>query len=134
PEGKLVRKLYIEQGCDIKKEYYVAFLVDRHYGRVVMMGSSEGGTEIEEVAEKHPDKIHRVVVDPAVDMQPFQARQMAYKLGFKGDAANRAVKTFLGLYRVFKDTDCSMAEINPLVETGDGQVIPLDCKLNFDSN
>ncbi len=134
PEGKLVRKLYIEQGCDIKKEYYVAILVDRHYGRVLMMGSAEGGMDIEEVAAKHPEKIHRVVIDPAVGMQPFQARQMAFALGFKDKVVNQAVKTFLGLYKVFTATDCSMAEINPLVETGDGQVIPLDCKLNFDSN
>lgn len=133
-EGKKVRKLYIEQGCDIKKEYYVALLVDRQFGRVTMMGSSEGGMDIEEVAEKHPEKIHRVVIDPAVGMQPFQARQMAFALGFKDKVVNQAVKAFLGLYKVFTATDCSMAEINPLVETGDGQVIPLDCKLNFDSN
>lgn len=134
PEGKLVRKLYIEQGCDIKKEYYVAMLVDRHYGRPVMMGSSEGGMDIEEVAEKHPEKIFKVVIDPAVGMQPFQARQMAFALGFRGPAANNAVKVLLGLAKVFTQYDCSMAEINPLVETGDGTVIPLDCKLNFDSN
>jgi len=133
-EGKLVRKLYIEQGCDIKKEYYVALLLDRHYGRVTMMGSAEGGMDIEEVAEKHPEKIHRVVIDPAVGMQPFQARQMAFALGFKGDVVGKAVKCFMGLYKVYRDTDCSMAEINPLVETGAGEVIPLDCKLNFDSN
>ncbi len=133
-EGKTVRKVYIEQGCDIKKEYYVAILVDRHYGRVMMMGSAEGGMDIEEVAHKTPEKIHRVVIDPAVGMQPFQARQMAFSLGFKGEVVGKAVKALLGLYKVFKETDCSMAEINPLVETGDGQVIPLDCKLNFDTN
>jgi succinyl-CoA synthetase beta subunit len=134
PEGKKVSKVYIEQGCDIKKEYYVAVLLDRHEGRVVMMGSSEGGMDIEEVAHKTPEKIHKVIVDPAVGMQPFQARQLAFKIGFKGDAVNRAVKVFLGLYKVFKDSDCSLAEINPLVETKDANVIPLDCKLNFDSN
>jgi succinyl-CoA synthetase beta subunit len=133
-EGKLVRKVYIEQGCDIKKEYYVALLVDRHYGRVIMMGSSEGGMDIEEVAAHTPEKIHKVVIDPAVGMQPFQARQMAFKLGMKDKAVNNAVKVLLGLYKVFKETDCSLAEINPLVETGDGQVLPLDAKLNFDSN
>ena len=133
-EGKTVRKVYIEQGCDIKKEYYIAILVDRHYGRVMMMGSAEGGMDIEEVAHKSPEKIHKVIIDPAVGMQPFQARQMAFSLGFKGDVVGKAVKAFLGLYKVFKETDCSMAEINPLVETGDGQVIPLDCKLNFDTN
>jgi len=133
-EGKLVRKVYVEQGCDIKKEYYIAMLVDRHYGRAIMMGSAEGGMDIEEVAEKTPEKIHKVVIDPAVGMQPFQARQMAFKLGLTGDVVNKAVKVFLGLARVFKETDCSLAEINPLVVTGDGQVIPLDAKLNFDSN
>lgn len=134
PEGRLVRKVYIEQGCDIKKEYYVALLVDRHYGRVIMMGSSEGGMDIEEVAAHSPEKIHKVVIDPAVGMQPFQARQMAFKLGMKDKAVNAAVKVLLGLYKAFKETDCSLAEINPLVETGDGQVLPLDAKLNFDSN
>ncbi|MGE4131247.1 MAG: ADP-forming succinate--CoA ligase subunit beta [Bdellovibrionales bacterium] len=133
-EGKKVRKVYIEQGCEIKKEYYVAFLVDRHYGRIVMMGSPEGGMDIEEVAEKTPDKIFKVVIDPAVGMQAFQARQMAFKLGIKSEVIGKAVKSFMGLYRVFKETDCSLAEINPLVETGDGQIIPLDCKMNFDSN
>ncbi|MGZ3721368.1 MAG: ADP-forming succinate--CoA ligase subunit beta, partial [Bdellovibrionales bacterium] len=134
PEGKQVNKVYIEQGCDIKKEYYVAVLLDRHEGRVVMMASSEGGMDIEEVAHKTPEKIHKAIIDPAVGMQPFQARQLAFKIGLKGDATNRAVKVFLGLYRVFKETDCSLAEINPLVETKDAQVIPLDCKLNFDPN
>ena len=133
-EGRLVRKVYIEQGCDIKKEYYVAFLVDRHYGRVVMMGSPEGGMDIEEVAEKTPEKIFRVVIDPAVGMQPFQARQMAFKLGMQVDVVNKAVKVFTGLYKAFKECDCAMAEINPLVVTGDGSVLPLDCKLNFDAN
>lgn len=133
-EGKTVNKVYIEQGCDIKKEYYVAVLLDRGESRVVMMASSEGGMDIEEVAHKTPEKIHKVIIDPAVGMQPFQARQLAFKIGLKGDATNRAVKVFLGLYRLFKESDCSLAEINPLVETKDAQVIPLDCKLNFDSN
>ncbi len=134
PEGKTVNRVYIEQGCDIKKEYYVAMLVDRHYGRAIMMASSEGGMDIEEVAAHTPEKIHKVVIDPAVGMQPFQARQLAFKIGFKGPAANNAVKAMLGLSKMFNQYDCALAEINPLVETGDGQVIPLDCKLNFDSN
>ena len=134
PEGKKVNKVYIEQGCDIKKEYYCAVLLDRHEGRVVMMASSEGGMDIEEVAAKTPEKIHKVVVDPAVGMEPFQARQLAFKIGMKGETVNRAVKAFLGLYKVFTACDCSLAEINPLVETKDAQVIPLDCKLNFDAN
>jgi succinyl-CoA synthetase beta subunit len=134
PEGKLVNKVYIEQGCDIKKEYYVAALVDRHFGRVIMMASSEGGMDIEEVAAKTPELIHNVVIDPAIGMQAFQARQLAFKIGMKPEVINKAVKVFLNLYNVFVKTDCAMAEINPLVETGDGQILPLDGKLNFDSN
>jgi succinyl-CoA synthetase beta subunit len=134
PQGKKVNKVYIEQGCDIKKEYYVAFLVDRHYGRVVMMGSPDGGMDIEEVAAKTPERIFRIVCDPVTGLAPFQAQQMAFKLGMKGDVVKKAMKLFLGLYKVFKESDCAMAEINPLVETGDGQVLPLDCKLNFDAN
>lgn len=134
PEGKLVRKVYIEQGCDIKKEYYAAILVDRHEGRVILMGSPDGGMDIEEVAHKTPERIFHVVIDPAVGLAAFQAQQMAFKLGLKGDVVKKAVKAFMGLYKAFKETDCAMAEINPLVETADGQILPLDCKLNFDSN
>lgn len=134
PEGKKVNKVYIEQGCDIKKEYYVACLVDRHEGRIVMMASSEGGMDIEEVAEKTPHLIHKVVIDPAIGMQPFQARQLAFAIGMAPAIVNKAVKVFLKLYEVFTKTDCALAEINPLVATGDGQVIPLDGKLNFDDN
>lgn len=134
PEGKVVNKVYIEEGCNIVKEYYVACLVDRHYGRVVMMGSSEGGMDIEEVAAKTPHLLHKVVIDPAVGMQPFQARQLAFAIGMKGAVVNKAVKSFMSLYKVFVETDCSIAEINPLVETKEGEVIPLDGKLNFDSN
>src|ERR1700761_4540115 len=130
PEGKKVNKVYIEQGCDIKKEYYVATLVDRHFGRIVMMASSEGGMDIEEVAAKTPHLIHRVVIDPAIGMQAFQARQLAFAIGMSADVINKAVKVFLNLYQVFQKSDCSLAEINPLVQTGDGQIIPLDGKLN----
>ncbi len=112
----------------------MALLRDRHDSRVVMMASSEGGMDIEQVAHNTPEKIHRVIIDPAVGMEPFQARQLAFKIGFKGEANARAVKVLLGLYKVFTQSDCSLAEINPLVETKDAQVIPLDCKLNFDSN
>lgn len=134
PEGKLVEKVLIEEGCQIAKEYYVALLVDRAYGRVIMMASSEGGVDIEEVAEKHPEKIHKVVIDPVAGMMPFQARQLAFAIGIKGAAVNAAVKNFLALYKAFEASDCSIAEINPLVETKDGQIIALDAKLNFDSN
>ncbi len=134
PEGKLVEKVLIEEGCDIAKEYYVAVLVDRAYGKVIMMASSEGGMDIEEVAEHSPEKIHKVVIDPATGMMPFHARELAFKIGMKDKVVNKAVKAFLALYKAFEASDCSMAEINPLVETKDGEVIMLDAKLNFDSN
>ncbi len=134
PEGKKVNKLFIEQGCNIKKEYYVAALLDRAVGRITLMASSEGGTEIEEVAEKNPELIHNVHIDPATGLVPFQARQLAYKIGMSGDAAKKAVKFFTGLYNALIEKDCSIAEINPLVETAEGDVICLDAKMNFDSN
>lgn len=134
PEGKKVLRVLIEQGCNIKKEYYVAALVDRAVGRIVMMASSEGGMDIEEVAEKHPEKIVRVAIDPTVGLMPFQARQLAFAIGLKDKAVNKAVKSFISLASAFEQSDCSMAEINPLVETADGDVIALDAKLNFDSN
>lgn len=134
PEGKVVNKVFIEQGCNIKKEYYVACLLDRATGRVTLMGSREGGMDIEEVAEKHPEKIHRVTIDPAVGLQPFQARQMAFKLGMEDKVAAKAAKFMLGLYKAYVATDCAIAEINPLVETAEGEVICLDAKMNFDSN
>ncbi len=134
PEGKEVGKVLIEEGCNILKEYYVAVLVDRAFGRVTMMASSEGGMDIEEVAEKTPHLIHKVVIDPAVGLMPFQARQLAFAIGMKDKVVSKAVKSFMSLYQAFVDTDCSMAEINPLVETKEGEVITLDAKLNFDSN
>jgi succinyl-CoA synthetase beta subunit len=133
PEGKLVEKVLIEEGCDIAKEYYVAVLVDRAYGKVVMMASSEGGMDIEEVAHKSPEKIHKVVIDPATGFMPFHGRELAFKIGMKDKVVNKAVKSFTALYNAFVASDCSMAEINPLVETKDGEVITLDAKLNFDS-
>ncbi len=134
PEGKQVNKIFIEQGCDIEKEYYVAALVDRATDRIVMMASSEGGMDIEEVAEKTPELIHKVVIDPATGLMPFQARQLAFAIGMKGKVVNKAVKQFIGLYNAFVAKDCSIAEINPLVETKQGDVITLDAKMNFDSN
>ncbi|MAV92214.1 MAG: ADP-forming succinate--CoA ligase subunit beta [Bdellovibrionaceae bacterium] len=134
PEGKEVNKVYIEQGCNIKHEYYVAALVDRETSRVTIMASREGGMDIEEVADKTPHLIHKVTIDPATGMLPFQARQLAFAIGMEGKVVNAAVKTFLKLYTVFTETDCALAEINPLVETAEGEVIPLDGKLNFDSN
>lgn len=134
PEGKEVKRLLIEQGCDIKKEYYVGIVVDRGTGRVVMMASEEGGTEIEEVAAKTPEKIFKEVIDPAVGLLPFQANRLAYAINIPNELVRKAVKFMLGLYKVFVEKDCSIAEINPLVVTGDGDVMALDAKLNFDSN
>src|SRR5690606_16124666 len=98
PEGKKVNQVLIEEGCDIEKEYYVAALVDRQYGRVTMMASSEGGMDIEEVAAKTPEKIHRVIIDPVTGLMPFQARQLAFKIGIPNASINKAVKCFIGLY------------------------------------
>jgi succinyl-CoA synthetase beta subunit len=134
PEGKEVQKVYIEQGCNIKKEYYVACLLDRKTGRIVVMASAEGGMDIEEVAEKHPEKLIAVTVDPAVGLQPFQARQLAFAIGMKDKVAAKAAKFCVGLYKAYIESDCSIAEINPLVETAEGDVIALDAKMNFDSN
>lgn len=134
PEGKEVKRLLIEQGCDIKKEYYVGVVIDRSTGRVVMMASEEGGTEIEEVAAKTPEKIFKEVIDPAVGLLPFQARRLAYSINIPKELVNKAAKFMMSLYSAFIDKDCSIAEINPLVVTGDGNVMALDAKLNFDSN
>jgi succinyl-CoA synthetase beta subunit len=134
PEGKEVKRLLIEEGCDIKKEYYIGLVVDRATSRVVLMGSEEGGTEIEEVAAKTPEKIFKEYIDPAVGLQGFQARRMAFNINIPKELVNQAVKFMMGLYQVFVEKDCSIAEINPLVVTGDGKVMALDAKLNFDSN
>ncbi|GAA3406691.1 ADP-forming succinate--CoA ligase subunit beta [Paenibacillus hodogayensis] len=134
PEGKEVKRLLVEQGCDIKKEYYVGVVVDRGTGRVVMMASEEGGTEIEEVAAHTPEKIFKEVIDPAIGLQPFQARKLAYAINIPTALVNKAVQFMTALYTAFVDKDCSIAEINPLVVTGDGSVMALDAKLNFDSN
>ncbi|KEQ27564.1 ADP-forming succinate--CoA ligase subunit beta [Paenibacillus tyrfis] len=134
PEGKEVKRLLVEQGCDIKKEYYIGLVVDRATGRVVMMASEEGGTEIEEVAAHTPEKIFKEVIDPAVGLQAFQARKLAYAINIPGELVGKAVKFMTALYTAFVEKDCSIAEINPLVVTGDGNVMALDAKLNFDSN
>ncbi|NGZ75519.1 ADP-forming succinate--CoA ligase subunit beta [Saccharibacillus alkalitolerans] len=134
PEGKEIKRLLIEEGCDIQKEYYVGVVVDRGTGSVVLMASEEGGTEIEEVAAATPEKIFREVVDPAVGLQPFQARRLAYAINIPKELVNKAAKFMMALYSAFVDKDCSIAEINPLVVTGGGEVMALDAKLNFDSN
>ena len=134
PEGKEVQRVYIESGCDIKKEYYFALLVDRACSSVSMIASSEGGVDIEEVADNRPEKIITLSIDPSVGLTAFQAREAAFAMGFQEKVAIKASTVFMKLYQVFMDKDCSMVEINPLVETNDGQVIALDAKVNFDSN
>ncbi|MBP0726254.1 ADP-forming succinate--CoA ligase subunit beta [Bacillus sp. RG28] len=134
PEGKEVKRLLIEEGCDIQKEYYVGLVLDRGTSKVVLMASEEGGTEIEEVAEHSPEKIFKEYIDPAVGLQAFQARRIAFNINIPSNLVNQAAKFMMNLYNVFVEKDCSIAEINPLVTTGDGKVMALDAKLNFDSN
>ncbi|GLO65979.1 ADP-forming succinate--CoA ligase subunit beta [Oceanobacillus kimchii] len=134
PEGKEVKRLLIEEGCDIQKEYYVGVVLDRATSRVVMMASEEGGTEIEEVAEATPEKIFKEVIDPVVGLTPFQARRLAFNINIPEELLGKAVKFMSALYDAFVAKDCSIAEINPLVTTGDGEVLALDAKLNFDDN
>ncbi|RSL31248.1 ADP-forming succinate--CoA ligase subunit beta [Salibacterium salarium] len=133
-EGKEVKRLLIEEGSDIQSEYYIGLVLDRTTSRIVMMGSEEGGTEIEEVAENSPEKIFREYIDPAVGMQAYQARRLAFNINMPKKLIGQAAKFMLGLYKVFIEKDCSVAEINPLVTTGDGSVMALDAKLNFDTN
>ena len=134
PAGQVVKRLLIEQGVNIARELYAGMLVDRGTGRVVVMASSEGGMDIEEVAAKTPEKILKEFVDPALGLGAFQARNLAYALGLTGDAAKNAAGFLLKLYQAFIDVDASVVEINPLVVTGDGKVLALDCKMNFDDN
>ena len=135
PKGQKVQRLYVEEGCDIARELYVGMLLDREVGRLVMMASTEGGMDIEKVAEETPEKIVKVWIDPAIGFGDYQARQVAFALGLKEKKQLRAaVKFFKALYAAYVDYDCSLAEINPLVVTGSGDVIALDAKLNFDDN
>ena len=134
PEGKKVHKIFVEAGCNILKEYYVACLIDRATGRVAMMASSEGGVDIEEVAEHNPGAIVKVDIDPAVGLGAWQARELAFAIGMSPDVVSKATKFFMGLYKAFIDCDCSIAEINPLVVTKENDVICLDAKMNFDPN
>jgi succinyl-CoA synthetase beta subunit len=129
-----VRRIYVEEGCDIARELYLGMLVDRATSRVAVMASTEGGMEIEEVAAKTPEKILFVNVDPATGMQAHHARKIAFGLGLEGKQVGAAVKFLLALYRAFNETDASLIEINPLVVTKGGDVIALDAKMNFDDN
>ena len=134
PEGQKVRRLLIEEGADIRRELYVGMVVDRGTQRVVLMASSEGGMDIEEVAAKTPEKIHKVFIDPEIGLTDAQAAEVARKIGIPDSASGDAVDLFKRLYKAFWDTDASLAEINPLILTVDDKVVALDAKLNFDDN
>ena len=134
PSGKLISRLYVEAATDIRREFYLAFVMDRKSERLMIVASAAGGMEIEDIAEREPDSIIRSTVDPAVGMQPFQAREIAFGLGLESDLIGKAVETIMGSYRAFRDLDASMLEINPLVESKDGSLIALDAKMSFDDN
>ncbi|MCZ6524992.1 MAG: ADP-forming succinate--CoA ligase subunit beta, partial [Gammaproteobacteria bacterium] len=133
-QGTIVHRLYIEAGLDIDKEFYIGFVLHRQQERVVVVASAEGGMGIEEIAKDKPDSLIRVVVEPAVGMQRFQAREIAFKLGIDKSLLSQAVTTLLGCYRAFRDLDAIMVEINPLVVTRDNRLIALDAKMSFDDN
>ncbi len=134
PAGKEVKRLYVEEGCDIARELYLGMLLDRETSQLTFMASTEGGMEIEEVAHATPEKIIKVAIDPATGIMPFHARKIAFGLGLEGTQIKSASKFIMALYKAFTDLDCSMVEINPLVVTGAGDVIALDAKVGFDDN
>ncbi len=134
PDGRQVRKVLIEQGLNIERELYLGMVLDRGESRVAVICSSEGGVEIEEVAAKSPHKILKEVIDPVVGLLPFQCRKLGYALGFPSALMAKLTAMMTSLYRAFDETDASLAEINPLVLTKEGQVVALDAKMNFDSN
>jgi succinyl-CoA synthetase beta subunit len=133
-KGREVKRVYVEEGCDIKRELYLGMLVDRKTARVTVMASTEGGMEIEDVAAAHPEKILKTAIDPVTGMQGFHARKLAYGLGLEGKQVAAATKFMLGMYQAFVSLDASVVEINPLVVTGSGEVLALDAKMNFDDN
>jgi succinyl-CoA synthetase beta subunit len=133
-EGKVVKRVLIESGCNIADEFYVSFLVDRATDKVTLMASAEGGMDIEEVAAKTPEKLFFEAIDPVVGLTAFQARKVAFKLGFAIAQVKQAVPLLMNLYKTFVETDCSLLEINPLVLTGEGNLLCLDAKINFDEN
>jgi succinyl-CoA synthetase beta subunit len=134
PEGRIVKRIFIEQGINIDKELYLGITLDRAKSKNVIMASTEGGVEIEKVAEETPEKIIKEAIDPEVGMQAYQARKIAFGLGLSGEQHKNAVKFLLSLYKAYDATDASLAEINPLVVTKEGQVMALDAKMNFDDN
>jgi succinyl-CoA synthetase beta subunit len=134
PEGRQVRRILVEQGLNIARELYLAMVLDRVQSRVTVICSSEGGVEIEEVADKHPEKILKETIDPVIGLGPFQCRRLAFALGVPAELTGKITNVMQGLYRAFEECDASLAEINPLIITADGQVLALDAKMNFDSN
>ncbi|TVR79856.1 MAG: ADP-forming succinate--CoA ligase subunit beta [Rhodospirillales bacterium] len=134
PAGKEVKRVYVEEGCDIKRELYMSILIDRATSRITIMASTEGGMDIETVAANTPEKILKVGIDPAVGIRPFHARKIAFGLGLEGKQVGSCVKFVLAMYKAFTSLDASLVEINPLVVTGAGDVIALDAKMNFDDN
>lgn len=134
PEGKVVKRVLVENGCNIADELYISLLVDRVTSRVTLMASTEGGMDIEEVAENTPEKIFMEPINPLTGLNAFQARKMAFKLGLEGKQLGQAVKLLSGLYQAFIGSDCAMLEINPLVVTGEGDLMALDAKFGFDDN
>lgn len=134
PAGKVCCRLYVEAGTEIKKEMYFSLLVDRSAERIVMIGSAEGGMDIEELAVSNPDAITKIHIEPAVGLQDYQARQMAFALGLDAEIMSHAVKFIRGCYRALRDLDCSMLEINPLVVTTNNELLALDAKMGFDDN
>ena len=134
PGGKTVRKIYIEDGCEIESELYVAVLLDRNNGRVSLIGSSEGGMNIEEVAERNPEKISRVAIDPMIGLKPFHARNLLITFGVEGQTLDSGIEFIAGLYDLYTSTDASLVEINPAVVTRDREIMALDAKINFDDN
>jgi succinyl-CoA synthetase beta subunit len=134
PSGRIVKRVLIEEGLDIKRELYLSILVDRASGKVVFMASAAGGMEIEEVAKNNPESIIRETIHPVVGLQPYQARKLAFGLGLSGEVATHAAPFFQALHRAFVDTDASLLEINPCVLTGDGRIVALDAKMTFDDN
>ncbi len=134
PSGRVVKRVYVEEGCDIKRELYLGLLLDRQTGKLTFMASTEGGMDIEEVAYRTPEKILRVAIDPVTGIQGHHARRIAYRLGLQGDQVKAGTKFVAALYRAYVELDASLLEINPLVVTGKGEVIALDAKMNFDDN
>lgn len=134
PAGKLVSRVYVEDGCDIKRELYLSLLVDRDTSRIVIMASTEGGMEIEEVAEHNPEKILKAVIDPASGVSGFHCRKLAFGLGLEGKQVASFTKFVTAMYQAFVELDCAIVEINPLVVTGAGEIVALDAKVSFDDN